>query len=337
MKKLGGTYLRPITFFSNDYEKGDFNQKEFWMSEQKSWGRIVHKLPHQSTSTVIRKGNQQNLSVNSDILISIDGLIATEVPDCVSTNEEVLIALSNHLSSFLSMINLGGYYFAPISEKNLAHIKYENSKISQVSGGGDNYSIVSMERALYRYQIPFHNGTPIIDFDWVGMRILNEGEFKDCYSFGKEISQKLNFKNTELVLSLEAFSNYTMHKWNNTLLLGWAFLEILIDRIWENSILASITDTEIKRKKRLEDNRTYSASVKTELLYISEIIDLDTYNCLNKLRNIRNSLIHKGKAASESDVTVIFELTKSIIQAVTELEPKLYNPGWTRAGGWINS
>ena len=229
MKNLGGTYLNPLTFFNDQYKKGDFRRTDFGERKKKSWGKIVYKFPHKSISKVLRNGNQQNLESTSDIFIATDGLIATEVPGCVTTDEEALIVLSCHLSSFLSLLNLGGIYFSPVSEKHLAHINFENNTLSQVSGGGDNYSVVSMERALHRFRIPYRPRNLIIDFNWVGMRILNSRGITTCYDLGKNIFDRLEFNNAEIILSLEAYKNYTMHKWNNTLLLGWAFIEILID------------------------------------------------------------------------------------------------------------
>lgn len=336
MNKLGGAYLTPLTFFNDQYKKFDFIQADFWERERKSWGKIVHKFHHKSVSKVLRDGNQQNLESIADIFITTDGLIGTEMPDCVTTDDEALIVLSCHLSSFLSLLNLGGTYFSPISEKNLSPLNLQNNMLSQVSGVGDNYSVVSMERALHRFNIPYIPGTLIIEFNHVFMRILSGDDVITCYDLGKKITDGLNFKFTEIVLSLEAYKNYTIHKWNNTLLLGWAFIEILIDKIWKKKILAMVSNTEEKRKERLKNNRTYTASVKTEILYVKNIIEIDTYNGLNKLRSIRNSLIHKGHAVLETEVSEIFELTKSLVKTLTGLEPKLYNPGWTRSAGWIN-
>ena len=336
MNKLGGTYLDPLTFFNDEYDKGDFNQSEFWQREQKTWGEIVHKFPHKSNTRTIRNGNQQKLESTADVFITTDGLIATEVPDCATTVEEAAMILSCHVSTFLSLLNLGGLYFSPVSDKNLAHINIENNTLSQVSGGGDRYSVVTMARADHRVRIPFVFGTPMIDFNWVGMRILNGLDVTNCYDLGKRIADGLNFENTEIALSLEAYRNYTIHKWNNTLLLGWAFIEILIDKVWKKTILAAVSNTEEKRRERLKDNRTYSASVKTEILYVNNVIELDTYNGLNGLRSIRNSLIHEGHAILEPEVSAIFELMKSLVKTVTGLEPKLFNPGWTIPGGWIS-
>jgi hypothetical protein len=108
MNKLGGAYLSPLTFFSDLYENGNFRDSDFWKQEQKSWGEIAHKFPHKSNFRIIRNGNQHNIESAFDVVFTIDGLIATELPDCVQTDDEALIVLSNHLSSFLALLNIGG-------------------------------------------------------------------------------------------------------------------------------------------------------------------------------------------------------------------------------------
>ncbi len=40
MTKFGGTYLNPITFFSDKYKNGDFRESKFWEQEHKSWVRL---------------------------------------------------------------------------------------------------------------------------------------------------------------------------------------------------------------------------------------------------------------------------------------------------------
>ena len=274
MNKLGGAYPNPLTFFSDQYKEVNFRDKDFWEREQKSWGEIAHKLPHKSISRVVRNYKEHILESTSDVFFTIDGLVATEIPDCVATDDEALIVLSNHLSTLLALLNLGGIYFAPISEKQVSHVDIKNNSLSQVSAIGDSYSIISLERAFYRYRVPFLPNTPFIDFNWVSLRILKSQDVNNCYVSGKNIVNKLNFKSTEIVLSLEAYKNYTTHEWNNTLVLGWAFIEILIDRIWKSKILSAISTKETKRKDRLKDDRTYSAAVRIEVLYVSNVIEL---------------------------------------------------------------
>lgn len=335
MGKTGGIYLGPSTFFSDTYSKGDFNGQEFWIQEQPNWGNIVHELEHKSKSSVLRGEGTTILECNSPIKLSVDGLLSTELPDTVNSDDEALVVLSNHISTFLSLLNLGGLFFKPTSEKQIVHITEEDRKIQQVSGGGDQYSVNDLDRAINRYQIPYHHGTPIINFNWVGLRIITSEKLAEHYKSGKAIINSLGVSSNQCVLFLEAYHNYTLHKWKNTLLLGWAFIEIILDKLWKDSILSNTQETEINRKKRLKDNRTYSASVKTEFLYTKGELDSDVYNQMNNLRSLRNALIHEGKHVGNEGVQDVFDVIKYLVKKVTNIEPIFHGPGWTRSGGWV--
>lgn len=334
MGNIGGLYLNPITFFSDEYSNGDFMKEEFWNTEKNNWGAIVHNFDHSSISYVKRNEAKVKIKCDTKISISIDGLICTNLPDEIQSNEEALIVLNNHLSTFLAILNFGGIFFTPTSEKEITHIELKDDKISQISGIGDQFSVNNMDRAMFRYKIPYLNETSIINFNWVGVRIIKKEELNNCYKLGQQIISKLNIQSSETILFLEAYHNYTLHKWNNTLLLGWAFIEILIDKLWKEKVLATTTKDELNRKKRLDDNRTFSASVKIEFLYTNKLITKELYNQLNKLRSIRNGLIHGGNFITQADVENVFESCKQLLLILTSVEPKFNKPSWTRSGGW---
>ena len=54
---------------------------------------------------------------------------------------------------------------------------------------------------------------------------------------------------------------------------------------------------ETGRQSRLSDTRTYTAAVRTELLYTAGEIDSDTYEALNRARKHRNDFVHGAKIA----------------------------------------
>ena len=336
MGKTGGIYLNPRTFFSETYTKLDFTAEEFWNAEKKDWGRIVHVFEHSSISFIKRNGAKVKIQCDKKILLSVDGLLSTALPDKIKSDDEALIVLSNHISTFLAILNMGGIFFMPTSEKEIVHIELSENTISQVSGGGDLYSVNRMDSAMLRYRIPYLYGSQIIDSNWVALRIVNKHEIESCHKLGHQIISKLNIQSSEAILFLEAYHNYTLHKWNNALLLGWAFIEILIEKLWKEKILSNTSADELSRKDRLNDPRTYSASLKTEFLYSTNQLTKDLYNKLNQLRSIRNKLIHEGSFITQPEVENIYDSTKQLIVILTSIEPKFYNPGWSRAGGWTS-
>jgi hypothetical protein len=277
------------------------------------------------------------LECNSPIKISVDGLLCTKLPETVNSNDEALVVLSNHISTFLSQMNLGGLFLKPTTEKQIVHITEKENKIRHVSGGGDQYSVNDMDRAKNRYRIPYHQGNQMIDFNWVGLRIVSSDKLIEHYESGRAIIGALGVSTNQCVLFLEAYHNYALHKWKNTLLLGWAFIEIILNKLWKDTILSNTQETETNRKKRLKDNRTYSASVKTEFLYAKGELDMNVYNQMNDLRSLRNALIHEGKHVSKEGVENVFNVTKYLIKRITNIEPNFHGPGWSRSGGWIET
>ena len=331
MTEIGGQYLHPITFISNTYKNFDFNETNFWKNEQKTWGDNVVQFEHSSYPPIQRF---KSSGFSSKILISKDGLIASELPEKVASDEEALIILSHHINSFLGLINLGGIFFFPFSEKEISHIELKGMAISLVSGCGDPYSQTNLKRALYRYpkQIPYILGTPLIDFDWVGMRIIKKSEIDDAFSLGKEIISSEHFGRDAQILALAAYKEYTLHNWNSALVLSWTFIEMLIEELWKKEMIENVNTEEIGKKKRL---KRYTSAIKIEVLYTKSIIDIDAYVKLNQLRKLRNDFIHEGKFITESDTNIFFEIVNIIIEITTGKKPLFNNPGWTRSGGWI--
>ena len=331
MTRIGGQYLHPITFISDTYKKGDFREPDFWKKEQKSWGDIVVQFDHSSSPPIpLFKSSE----FSSKILISKDGLIASELPEKITSDEEALIVLSHHINSFLGLINLGGIFFFPFSEKEISHIELKDGAISQVSAVGDSYSQTDLKRALYRHptQIPYILRTPRIDFDWVGMRIIKISEINDAFSRGKEIVSNEHFGMDAQILALAAYKEYTLHNWNSALVLSWTFIEMLIEELWKKEMIKNVSTKETGRKERL---KRYTSAIKIEVLYTKSIIDLDTYENLNNLRKLRNNFIHNGEFITESDANIFFGMVNILIEITTGNEPLFNNPGWTRSGGWI--
>lgn len=331
MNKIGGQYLHPITFLSDSYNKGDFNNKDFWKKEQKSWGKIVLQYDHTSYPNILP---YNTTGLSSRIFISKDGLIASELPENITSDDEALTLLSHHINSFLGLINLGGKFFFPFSEKEISHIELKDSSLSQISGGGDAHSQTDLKRAICRYQIPLVAGTSIIDFPWIMMRIEKIAKINAALKLGKRIIDSPYFKKDSQILVLEAYKEYTLSKWNNSLLLSWTFIEILLDELWKKEFLEKVTTEEVGRKKRLKDNRIYSSAIKIEIFYTKSIVDVDTYVKLNRLRTFRNDFIHEGKFITKSDVNIFFEVINKIVKILTGSKPLFNNPSWTRSGGW---
>lgn len=67
-----------------------------------------------------------------------------------------------------------------------------------------------------------------------------------------------------------------------------------------------------------EDNRTWSASVKQEILYQRGLLSEQIINKLYPARKARNKLVHEGKKVSESVAVGILETVKALIEQATD-------------------
>lgn len=334
MSKFGGQYLSPTSFFSDSYKVVSFRDESFWMQEMKTWGEITHRLEHSSNPPI---EIYKNKKLKTDILISKDGLIAVEVPAEVKSNEEALSSITHHINSFLGLLHYGGILFLPISQKTISHISYleREGKIEQVGAGGDVFTDTSMKRAMHRYEIPHKGNTLIIDFNWPHLKIYNKEELSKAFNIGKEVVNHTNFNSGAQLLSLGAMQGYVMHDWTQSLIMGWTFIEIMLNQLWKKEVLSHVKPEERGRKKRLEDTRTYSSSVMIEFLYSLSAIDLNTYAQLNTLRKIRNDFIHEGKPIGESDAKKVFDVFRVLIETLTGIMPNILDPGYAKTSGWV--
>lgn len=124
-----------------------------------------------------------------------------------------------------------------------------------------------------------------------------------------------------------------MHKnWSAAVSNLWIVTEQIIDFLWLNFFLTDKQrDPEIpsRIKSLQQDNRTYSTSVKQEILYQTGIISKEIYSNLYSVRKARNKLVHEGKMVSEEDATDLYNATNKLLQIATgqlgsEILPKVF-------------
>lgn len=127
------------------------------------------------------------------------------------------------------------------------------------------------------------------------------------------------------VIIASAYSNFSKRQLGETIIDSWMVIEQLLNDYWKVHI-SKINDT--SRKKRLKDHRTYSSSVKIEMLFSLGLFPNDLYEKINKARKHRNDLAHNVvislDGAKESTVAL-----QSMIEFFlkTKIEPLLVNEG----------
>lgn len=330
MNNYGGKYLNPICFTTqkkNDDIKNDFNK--FWAENHEKFSEIIVEFKHSTNQKLF--SNSNNFECNAVIKVTVDGLIGMEIPTSLNTDEDILNVMSNHINSFLSKLSMGGIHFAPIQYNQIEHLEINDSKLflSRTIANYKNYE--DYTRNLFR------NNNLCLESEYYSnilfsQKNYNATEFKEAFENG-DIIAKTFFKGSEY-LFLEAYENYKQSKYSISLLLGWALIEIIINKYWEDNYIEKSVKEEISRKGRLKDYRTYSSSIKIEFIYSAKIIDLELYNHLNRLRKTRNSLIHKGEVPNRENAGYVLVAIKRLVKVFKDIDMKFNNPGWTYYGTW---
>ena len=154
--------------------------------------------------------------------------------------------------------------------------------------------------------------------------IFFESKLRPQTVLEKAVSLTYGNKLAEISASLPefvagAYSLYSQRQINEALADSWIVCEQLLNHLWQ-TYSAEIKDT--PRKKRLEDTRTYSASVRLEVLKTAQLLPDALYQALHKARDHRNKLLHRAnmslQATSESMTAMKMTLEHILGEEVAE-------------------
>lgn len=208
-----------------------------------------------------------------------------------------LLQCSMHLN-----VNISAFEFFELTYLDTTRITYEDDKpIRQCNYGGldlnemirsGDYSPTN-DRAFQRFILP----KSVLDdlCRYYLINVINNNE-----------SVKL------LHRAAKSLSEHNLRNYDDSLVMSWFLLEVYINGEWEK-LLSSKTITG-SIKKTLQ-GRDYTASVKTEILEIHEMITTNRYERLNKTRKVRNKIAHDfgRKSATKQESVEALALVREII------------------------
>lgn len=77
--------------------------------------------------------------------------------------------------------------------------------------------------------------------------------------------------------------------------ISWMACELIIERTWRDHLTSTCGD-DTARRKRLNDTRTYTSSVKLEILQLRNLLQAGDAKRMHAARAARNSYLHLGKS-----------------------------------------
>ena len=238
-------------------------------------------------------------------IICGDGAVAIDVSSEFSENDLLL----NYNDLFCKLM-LGGIDIDCISTRDLTTGNlYGQKSIWPVSFG---YSYNSHLHANLRMRIT--NNVDAIVLEGASTNALSIDELKLRLQGGSEIIDRINNLSTyHLIVGV---TEIKYGNWSAAVSNLWIVAEQLTDYLWERDFVNNEDrDPDIPTRKQTlrQDHRTFSTSVKQEILFQIGVLPLDTYSDIYSVRKARNKLIHEGKMASKSDACKLYRAVNTLI------------------------
>ena len=120
-------------------------------------------------------------------------------------------------------------------------------------------------------------------------------------------SMPKNHRFLELVLSAHTFLSDDIY-WQS-FLSSWTVIELHIHGLWKNKLKKSdATERIICNLNRLNTNNIL------EVLYVDELVTKSDYQNWNKMRMLRNNVIHRGRTITKEQANECYKIARAIVK-----------------------
>lgn len=214
-------------------------------------------------------------------LISYDGAIA--IPRNTDHPSDKKAAES--INRIFCAILLGGVHAEVIGARELLSGSLENGQ-----------SVFVFNPTVHsRFRHKWASQTELVQL--MHPRTVRVSDLKKAYVDGLSVVDAI--ENFSPFFLLHGYSAMVYQNRSDALSSLWVVVEQLTAFLWENSFLSTPELHSAKIKGRFDslktDNRTWSTSVKHELLWQTKFISEDCFVALSAARRSRNDLVHQGR------------------------------------------
>lgn len=239
----------------------------------------------------------------------------------MSINDLILI-----YNNLLCSILLGGIYVEAIDSKDIVSGSLHNSNMIWPVNLGESLS-ANMHGRL---RMKLSNNMESIFLMGACDNSKSVRELHDAVNHGNHLLKMV--PNLSPYYLIHGISELSHRNWSSATSSLWINAEQLTDFIWLNIFL---TDPQknpaipTRLKTMQQDHRTYSASVKQEILYQVGILPEDVYANLYTVRKVRNKLVHEGKMVAQADALQLYYVVNELFKIAihdnsNELLPKIF-------------
>lgn len=291
------TYLSPFRFIVPDGEEPWQVSLDEINSNDYDHGRLCRIIDQFPTP----------LGSSWPMVVCYDGGLA--IPRTATfTNKEDATTFFNRI---LCDLWLGGVICGAVDARDVVGGKLYNNKMIWPVDFGESVSsqLHAQLRTLF--------GGPLHTIQLSSPQTMPLSVFRQALSAGTEITSSVPTLSPKfLLLGVTELRN---RNWSSALANLWVVIEQLTNYLWDEKFLNDgrfHPVSEIARRKRTlrDDNRTWSTSVKQEILYQKGIISEETLAFVFPARQARNSLVHSGLDVSQDSAVSACEGAIRLLQ-----------------------
>ena len=294
------TYIYPIQFVAHENEKIDFPIEDI---NNLSYD---HSLLHRIIGTVTNCYNNRKV----EYLVCGDGALGIKIEEGISEDDIIV-----HYNDLLCKLFLGGMNVEAITNRDIVKGNLYKSKSIWPVDFGESWN--SRIHAELRMKVV--GATDAI--------LLYQPE--DRTTTIEKMNEKLNkgnmiiraIPNLSTFHLLNGITEFKHHNWPAALTFLWVVVEEITDYLWLQNVINNVAgENTKKRKEMLKDTRTYTISVKHEILLQIGVLNENIYNSIFEIRQARNKLVHEGKLISEDKATLLFEMVKELLMLASKIK-----------------
>lgn len=295
------TYLYPMRLIVLQGEKVQFSLDEINNCTYNNalLCRIVGSLSNDFGGNLIR------YSVCGDGALVINEKIAN------FTTDDLLL----NFNDLLCKILLGGIYVESITSKDLVTGSLHEKNMIWPVNFGDSLS----SNMHARIRMKLANNMESIMLDGASSNAKTISELEYALSTGKQMISRLN--NISTFYLITGVTEFMYGNWSSAVSNLWIIVEQMTDYLWLYEFLTDTTknpEIPTRLSSLRQDNRTYSISVKQEILFQIGIISADLYSDLYMIRKARNKLVHDGYMLGEDVATKLYNAVNTLLQIGTK-------------------
>jgi hypothetical protein len=184
-------------------------------------------------------------------------------------------------------ISLEGHFARPVTDYDVGPAKLIGRHIGAVGGGGWFAETHWQPFALLAAEP--HGDMWAANSSWF---LVDPPGLLDRVSELRNIRALTAVSSDLPVLVCAAVYHAARHNIAEAITTSWFSCEILLSYWWDE-YLATLQGQQLSR---LKDTRTYTAAVRTEMLLATGRMERGLYEHLNRARQVRNNLAHRGRA-----------------------------------------